>query len=489
MTINHLPPVLDTANNFNAEALASNISALVSKRNVKELRTLSKTWQAADIAEALRFLEHDELLKFVRWVKMADIAEIFSFLDHDLQGYIISSFSNLETSFILEELNINDIVDVIDEMPASLSKKILRVASPDVRDKINQLLQYPEDSAGSIMSVDFLELKTFWTVKQAIEFLRKSQEDFEVSELFYVIDEKRNLIGYVNLKDLFFANASKKVETICSTKFVYALTTDDQEEVAQKLSKYDLELIPIINTDHKYVGVITAESALDIVTQEATEDIQLQAGMAPSEESYFKTSVLKMVRARSLWLLLLMISATVSQVVISQFMVLYKVNASAATSANNSITYVVTALLVPLLPLVSGTSGNAGSQSSTMIVRALSLKEVAVKQYVLVLWKELRVAFLTGIILVIVNFVRMIIVYYIEKPHSINFNQWRAIAVLSIALYLTLILAKLVGSMLPILAKSVKLDPAIMAAPLLTTLVDALSTAVFFSIGALFFLL
>lgn len=469
------------------EHITQTLKKLIAKTNIAQLRILCDSLQSPDLADCLAGLNNIELVTCLRFLTIDKVADIFTYLDSDDQQVIVKAFTDEETLNFIKELDIDEIVDAIDELPSNLVKKILQASTPGQRQQINHLLRYDEETAGSIMSVDFLELKAKWTVKEAIAFVRNNVDQYQTTELFYVIDNNRLLLGYIYLKDLFFSQPGLKLNNICDKNLISILTNEDQEEVAYKFARYDMDVLPVLNYQKRLVGIITSEDVIDVIQQEATEDIQKLAGIAPTEETYFKISVLKMVRARSTWLLFLMISATVSQLVIQSFMSVYGV-INDTNHVVGGITYIVTGLLIPLLPLVSGTSGNAGSQSSTMIVRALSLKEVGLKDYWRVLWKEFQVALITGLILVVVNFIRMIIIYFAEAPHTMNLDKWKAISVLSIALYLTLIIAKLVGSLLPIAAKLVKLDPAIMAAPLLTTLVDALSTAIFFSVGIIFFL-
>ena len=462
-------------------------SSLLAKNDVDGVRDVCAHFHSADIAEALCRLTTLEAIKLIRFLPISLTADIFSHLDNQIQKSVVQAFTSSELEVLIKEINADQLVDVIDEMPANLVKKILHLCPSKLREKVNTLMQYQEDTAGSIMMVNFVELKGWWSVQDAIKEVKQKHQAERMPDTFYVVDQQHRMIGLISLKKLFFSPYEQKISDLCaSTSIVSVFTYDDQEQVAFVVQKYDLEAIPVLNQQHRLVGIITVDQVVDVVEQEATEDIQKLSGISPTEKAYFATSVIKMVRARSMWLLFLMISATVSQLVISGFFSLYGVVQHHNTYS--AITYIVTALLVPVLPLVSGTSGNAGSQSATMVIRALSLRQVDIKDYWKVMWKELRVGFVCGFILVAANFIRMIAIYFIQTPHTINTDKWLSIAVLSIALYLTLIIAKLVGSMLPIIATWVKLDPAIMAAPLLTTLVDALSTAIFFSIGFIFYL-
>ena len=466
------------------------IAAFLAAKDVKNLRLLAQNSHPVDFALALEELDDKDMVICLRWLKIAIAAKVFANLTYESQKHIINTLTSVELNELIDDLYPDEIVDLIEEMPSNLVKKILRATPQDMRGDVNRILQYEEDSAGSLMHVNFLELDERLTAAQALKMIQSKLQGLEETEYFFVTDQHHTLVGTIELKTIVFAKPNTPLIDLSNKRILAAKTSQDQEDIANLFLKYNLDVLPIVNNENRLMGIVDSADVVDVIEQESTEDIQKLAGIDPIEKSYFETSIFRMVRSRSVWLLFLMISATVSQLVITAFLNLYGVvnTSEAGSSTSESITLIVTGLLVPLLPLVSGTSGNAGSQSSTMVVRALSLKQVKTSDYARVLWKELRVALISGLILVVVNFARMIIIYIVESPHTISANEWRAIAVLSLALYVTVIIAKLVGGMLPVLAKKVKLDPAVMAAPLLTTLVDALSTAIFFSIGAIFFL-
>ncbi len=472
------------------QELTKNILHCLEENNVKKLREISEDNYPADIAEALEELENKYILIALRLFSTEISGEIFTFLDTEIQEEVVKQFSSKQIKELFEEIYTDDVVEILEEMPSNIAKKILRSASRESRMQINEILKYEEYSAGSIMNVEYTKLRMNWTVEKAIETIKAERDKTEEVYDFFVVDELNNLKGFVELKELFFSKPEQLVKDVMDDRIIYSYTKTDQEEVTEKFKKYDITTLPILNSQNKLVGIITVDDIIDVIEEEATEDIQKMAGISPTEDEYFKTSVWKMVRSRTLWLLILMLSATLTQIVIILFMKKYNIDTK-VSSANGTwnITYIVTMLLMPLITVISGTSGNAASQTSTMVVRSLSLKEVEAKDFFKILWKELRVAFFVGLILILVNFVRMIVIYSVEYKGNINRQElWHTIATITIAMFLTLMVSKTLGVLLPIFAKKIKLDPAIMAAPLLTTLVDALATAIFFSVGLIFFM-
>ncbi|WP_339034285.1 magnesium transporter [Spiroplasma endosymbiont of Cantharis rufa] len=467
------------------KTLREQIEKTIQANDINELRKLEENHYPQDIAEALEKLDEKIIIIALRLFTNDTSSEIFPHLDTDIQEEIINKMSSKQVSQLFSELYTDDIVDILEEMPSNIVKKILRSSTPEARAQINSILKYNDDTAGSIMSVDYTRFKINWTVTEAIEKIRERSEESEDHNTFYVVDDLNNLKGIVELKDLVFSKGELLLSEVMDERVIFSYTKDDQESVIELFKKYDITTLPVINVQQKLVGIVTVDDVLDVIEEEVTEDIHKMAGISPTDDEYFKTSIWKMVKSRSVWLLLLMISATFSQIIISVFIKIYH----SKTEVNISDpSYIIMMLLTPLLTVISGTTGNAGSQSSTMIVRALSLREVETKDYARVMWKEFRVAIITGLILVLVNFIRMVIIYSIEFKGNLKDPKiWYTIATLSIAMYLSLIMAKLIGGTLPIIAKKFKLDPALMAAPLLTTLVDALSTALFFSVGLIFF--
>ncbi|AGR41788.1 magnesium transporter [Spiroplasma diminutum] len=466
----------------NVKELSKQIEALIISNDLKKLRDLEENNYPQDLAEALEKLDEKIIVIALRLFTTDTSSEIFPHLDADIQEEVISTMSSKQVNELFTELYADDIVDILEEMPSNIVKKILRSATPEARAQINSILKYNDDTAGSIMSVDYTRFKVNWTVNEAIDKIRERDNESEDHNTFYVVDDLNNLKGTIELKDLVFSKAETLISEIMDERVLFAYTKDDQETVADMFKKYDITTLPVINVQQKLVGIITVDDVLDVIEEEVTEDIHKMAGINPTDDEYFKTSVWKMVRSRSVWLIFLMITATLSQIVFSIFMHIYYVKDT------NNINNIVMFLLTPLLTVISGTTGNAGTQSSTMVVRALSLREVETKDFTRVMWKEFRVALVTGLILVSVNFIRMIVIYSIEFKGDLSEPVlWYTIATFSISMYVALIMAKLIGGTLPIIAKKLKIDPAIMASPLLTTIVDALSTALFFAIGLIFF--
>jgi magnesium transporter len=474
----------------NVRELQEKLELLLKEDKFRELRKMLVDYFPVDIAEALIEMDNPKYsIVLLRLVPNDTAAEIFTYLSTEMQEDIVQTMNNGEIRDLMSEIFTDDIVDILEEMPSNIVKKILRATTKEDREKINQILKYEDDTAGSIMSVEFIKLREQNTVKDAILKVRQWKELADEFNICYIVDEFNNLKGWIELKELILNEESTPIADVMQHKFVFANTKTDQEEVAEIFKKYDITSLPIVNTQNKLVGIITVDDVIDVIDEEATEDIHKMAGISPTEDAYFKTSVWKMVRSRSVWLLFLMVSATLSQIVITAFMNLYHVSeGTTTTNGTYDITFIVTMLLTPLLTVISGTNGNAGSQASTMVVRAISLREVQTKDFLRVAWKELRVAAICGLILIAVNFVRMEIIWAVSiRDTMFDKVHWFTIATTSIAMYATIIVAKVVGGTLPIIAKAVKMDPAVMAAPLLTTLVDALSTAVFFGVGMAFF--
>ncbi|QGS51540.1 magnesium transporter [Spiroplasma tabanidicola] len=478
--------------NIVPEQLAERLNEILKADDIILYRETLKNYYPADLAEALSCLPLERIIIALRIMPTEDLAEIFPHFNNEIQEEIIESYTSVEIKELFDQIFTDDIVEILEELPSNIVEKILRATTPESRLLINSILKYNVNTAGSIMSVDYTSLKINWTVKEAINIIKKERDEAEEVHYFFVVDDLNNLKGVVELKTLFFSKNEALIEDIMDDRYIYANTKTDQEEVANMFKKYDITTLPIINSQNKLVGIITVDDILDVLEEEATEDIHIMAGINPTEDEYFKTSVFKMVKSRIIWLLLLMVSATITQVIILVFMNLYGVTKETASfdigNNNFSISYVMAILLTPLLTVISGTTGNASNQSSTMIVRALSLKEVEPKDYWRILWKELRVSTTLGLILVAINFVRMIAIYAVEFKGNINQRElWYAIATLSISMFLAIVFSKVIGATFPLLAQKMKIDPAITAGPLLTTIIDAISTAIFFGIGMIFF--
>lgn len=384
--------------------------------------------------------------------------DVFSYMPNDMQQYIIQSITHEEMTTIIDQLYFDDVIDLLEEMPANIVKKILLNTDEKKRKLINQFLKYEEDSAGSIMTIEFVDLKKEMTVEQAIERIRKTGVDKQTINTCYVIDKNRKLEGITSIRRLILSNKDVLIKDIMKENYVFINTFDDQEYVASQFKKYDLVSMPVVDKEHRLVGIITIDDIVDIIDQENTEDFHKMAAMEPSEEEYLKTGVFELAKHRIIWLLVLMVSATFTGNIIRK--------------SEDVLQSVV--ILASFIPMLMDTGGNSGSQSSTLVIRGLALGEIKLKDIFKVMWKEFRVSVVVGIALAIVNFLR---VYFIEKV------SFMVSITVCISLFFTVVLAKVVGGILPIVAKKLKLDPAIMASPLITTIVDAVALLIYFGIA------
>lgn len=434
------------------------IKELIERNKLLELCEYLQELNSVDVANQLMDLEDEELVLVFRVLPKDIAAEVFSYLGKDSQQHIVESITDREVTQIVDKLFLDDTVDFIEELPANVVKKVIRNTSPQKRELINQFLQYAQYSAGSIMTIEFVDLKAYMTVKEAINHTRKTGTTKETLETCFIIDQARHLLGSVTLKDLILSEDDMIIEDIMDTNLISVQTSVDQEEVAHLFKAYDLVTMPVVDKENRLVGMITIDDVVDIIEQENTEDFQKMAAMAPNEEPYLKTPVLSLAKHRIIWLLVLMISATVTGRIIQGF--------------EEVIQSVV--ILASFIPMLMDTGGNAGSQSSTLIIRGLALGEITTHDYLKVMFKELRVGVIVAIVLSVVNFLR---IYFIER---VDFMV--GITVCG-SLFFTVILAKVVGSILPIIAKKLKLDPAIMASPLITTIVDAFALMVYFMLA------
>jgi len=424
----------------------------------------------ADIAEILEELQTElstqEFIRIFRLLPKDLAADVFSHLPIEIEQFIINSLTDRETTHIIENMFADDAADLMEEMPASVVRRILANTSSETRRDINHLLKYPEDSAGSIMTVEFVDLKKNITVKQAINRIREVGIDKETINTCFVLDLQRKLLGTVSLRTLLLSNPDAIVEDIMEENAIVVQTLDDQETVAMQFQKYDFLSMPVVDSENRLVGIITVDDILEIMEEEATEDIEKMAAIVPTEKPYFRTSVWETYKARIPWLLILMVSATFTGLIIDSFEVKLSMIAG----------------LTGFVPMLMDTGGNSGGQASVTIIRALSLKEVEFNDIFRILWKEIRVAVLAGVTLVAANFIRVCIFYGIEKE-ALMIN-----ATVSLTLFATVLSAKIVGCCLPILAKKVGFDPAVMASPFITTIVDAISLLVYFGIATLILL-
>ncbi|MFY9174843.1 MAG: magnesium transporter [Peptococcia bacterium] len=409
-----------------------------------------------DIAHLFAELNRKKLLVVFRILPKDMAAGVFSYISNELQRYIIESITDEEIKNILDELFFDDTIDFLEEMPSNVVKKVLKNTDEKTRKLINQFLNYPEDSAGSIMTIEFVDLKKEMTVKEAIQHIKETGIDKETINTCYVIDNNRILEGVVSIRRLILSEDSAIVNDIMETDVVYINTHDDQEKIASLFKKYDFLSMPVVDNECRLVGIVTIDDIVDIIEQENTEDLQKMAAMQPSEKEYLKTNVLELAKHRIAWLLILMISATFTGKIIRRF--------------DEMLQSVV--VLASFIPMLMDTGGNAGSQSSTLIIRGLAMGEIKLKDVFKVLWKEIQVSCLVGFSLSAVNFVRL---YYLEKV------DLPIVITVTITLFFTVIIAKIVGGTLPIIAKKIKLDPAIMASPLITTIVDAVALILYFT--------
>ncbi len=440
---------------FNVEALLD----LLERRDYHALRAMLAEKNEVDIAEGIAQLPQEKAVVAFRTLPKELAAEVFSNLPPETQQIIIQSATDQELSAIVEELYVDDAVDMLEELPANVVKRVLKNARPDTRRLINQYLNYPENSVGSIMTAEFTDLRQTMTVAEAIDHIRRTGADSESIYTCYVTNASRKLEGVVSIRELLLAGDDQRVADLMETDVITAETTEDQEEAVARMMKYDFISLPVVDKEQRLVGIVTVDDVMDVMEEEATEDFEKMAAMAPSEKPYLKTSVFALAKHRIMWLLVLMISGMITGGILGRY------EAAFATMP----------LLVTFIPMLTDTGGNAGSQSSTLVIRGMAVGEIELRDFVKVFWKELRVSLLVGVVLSAVNFVRLIITY----PG----NEMIALTV-ALALLVTVLLAKTVGGVLPMVAKLCHADPAIMAAPLITTIVDAISLVVYFQIAS-----
>ncbi|HHX77220.1 MAG TPA: magnesium transporter [Firmicutes bacterium] len=435
------------------------IANLMEMGKLVEARNKIVELNEVDIARLLENLEEDKALMIFRLLPKDLAVSVFSYMTSAQQEFIIASIADREIRNIVDNLFLDDTVDLLEEMPANIVKKILKNTSEGRRKLINQFLKYPENSAGSLMTIEFVDLKKEMTVKEALEHIRETGIDKETLDICYVIDQSRILEGVIPLRKLVLGEESAIIDDIMDTNIITIRTHDDQEEIASLFKKYDLLAVPVVDNERRLVGIITIDDIVDIIEEENTEDFQKMAAMAPLAEEYLETNIFVLAKHRIIWLLILMVSATFTGNIIRKY--------------EEVLSSVV--LLAAFIPMLMDTGGNAGSQSATLIIRGIALEEIGVKDLAKVIWKELRVSILVGLVLAAVNFVR---IFYFERVDI------RIALTVCISLFLTVVMAKIVGGALPILAKKIRLDPAIMASPLITTIVDAVALVAYFSIAS-----
>ncbi len=434
------------------------IEELIEDKRYADIKRLLIDMNEHDIAEVFEELPKKETVKLFRLLPKDIAANVFSYLETDTEATIITSLGEKEAADILNEMAADDATDLIDEMPANVVTKLLSHVDPETRRDINQLLKYPDNSAGSIMTVEYLDFKEYNTIKDALKKIRTDYDEQETINVCFVTDKKRELIGTITLKDLVIHEENTPLSEIMNEDFISVSTQTDQEDVAKLIQEYDITLVPVVDSEHKLVGIITIDDVIDIIEEEATEDIEKMAAIVPTEKSYLKLSTWDIYKSRIPWLLLLMISATFTGKIIQHF----------ETALASMV------ILTSFIPMLMDTGGNAGGQASVTIIRALSLNDIEFADIFKVLWKELRVSIVIGITLALANFGKLLLIDNVTTSVA---------AVVCLTLVLTITIAKLVGCSLPIFAKKMGFDPAVMASPFITTIVDAISLIVYFNIA------
>lgn len=434
---------------------------LAEKKQYLRLKERLVDLNEVDIAAFIEELDSEKTVVVFRMLPKELASDVFACLPVEKQQHIINSITDRELNYIMDDLFIDDAVDMLEELPATIVKRVLKNASPDTRQLINQFLKYPENSAGSIMTAEYVGLKQHMSVEEAFAYIRKHGVDKETIYTCYVMDDKRHLEGVVTVKDLLMNPYETVIGDIMDTRLIKAVTTEDREEVVDTFNKYGLLSLPVVDQENRLVGIITVDDAVDVMEQEATEDFEKMAAMLPSEKPYLKTSVLQLAKNRIIWLMVLMLSSTLSGSILARY----------------EAAFAAIPLLVTFIPMLMNTGGNSGSQSSTMIIRGMSLGEIQPSDILLVVWKEVRVGVICGFCLAVVNYIRLIILYPGKELICLT-------VVLSV--FFIVIIAKTIGCMLPIAAKILHLDPAIMAAPMITTIVDCLSLMIYFALACRF---
>lgn len=434
------------------------IEEMLNAKQYNRLRSSLSELNEADIAAIMDSMEDEDSLKLFRILPKAIAADVFPQLEVDDQKYIIMSLSDKEASSIIDNLMADDATDLIEEMPANVVKKILANARPETRKDINHLLQYPDDSAGSVMTVEYVDLKETMTVQDAIDRIRKIGLDSETINYCYVLDAKRVLVGTVALRYLLIMPPDAMIGKIMNDNVISVKTTTDQEEAAQMLQKYDFTAMPVVDNENRMVGIITVDDVVDIMEEEATEDIEKMAAIIPTDKPYLKTGIFETYKKRVPWLLLLMVSATFTGAIITKY-------------ENALSSYVV---LTAYIPMLMDTGGNSGSQASVSVIRGLSLQEIQFRDLFRVIWKEIRVAVLCGLTLAVVNFFKLILVDRVDAEIAM---------IVCLTLVVVVIFSKTIGCVLPMVTDKIGFDPAVMASPLITTIVDAVSLSIYFALA------
>ena len=463
---------MDNIENMDFEAIhekqSDELMELLDSRHMKELQTRLEDMNEFDVAEFLSEIGDNRMPMVFRLLSKETAADVFANFDAPEQEQIINSITDSELSAIIEELYVDDAVDMMEELPANVVKRVMRTATPETRRLINQYLNYPENSAGSIMTAEFIDLKKYMNVREAIARIRRIGEDKETIYICFVTSADRKLEGVVSVKDLLLNDDETVIEDIMDTNVIFCMTHDDQEEVSEKISDYDLMAIPVVDKEGRLVGIVTVDDIIDVLEQETTEDFEIMAAMTPSDKPYSRTGAIDMWKNRVPWLLFLMLSATFTTMILNSF----------------EDALAVQAVLIGFIPIIMGTGGNSGAQSSTAIIRSLSLGDTEPKDTLKVIWKEWRGALLCGLTLAAVNFAKMLLVdnLLLGNPDV----DYTIALIVSLAIVFTVMFAKVVGSFLPMLAEKIGLDPAVVATPLITTISDAVSLLIYLEIAKVF---
>ena len=445
--------------------ITETIKVLLDEKKYGTLRDILITMKPYDIAAVFEELQDEKTPILFRILPKELAAETFVEMDEDTQEFLIHGFSDSELKEVVDELFVDDAVDLIEEMPANVVKRILRQADKDMRKQINELLKYPEDSAGSIMTTEFIVLRPDMTAEMAIKRIRRTGVDKETIYTCYVTDKNNKLIGITTVKDLLLAEDDGLVRELMEENVISVHTLDDQENVAQMFSNYNFFALPVVDNEQRLVGIVTIDDAIDVIQEEATEDIEKMAAVLPSDKPYMRTGVFGLYRKRVPWLLILMLSATFTSTIISSF--------------DGVLAQII--ILSSFIPMITGSGGNAGSQASVSVIRALSLGEIEFKSMFAVLWKEIRVAVLCGLTLAAANFFKLL--FFDLRSYSGAGDPIQIALVVSLTLVGTIVMAKIVGSSLPLLASKIGFDPAVMANPLISTVCDSLSLLIYFAVA------
>lgn len=449
----------------NATIVYEELNSLLEAKKYPEFMRRIDEINDIDAAEYLASLPPEHLLTAFRMLKKDVAADVFSFMDIEMQESIIAKMSDSEISMIIEDLFIDDAVDLLEELPAIMVKRILKISRPETRNLINKFLSYPENSAGSVMTAEFIDLHKEMTVAEAIDNIRRKGIDKETIYVAYVTNSSRVLEGIVSLKDLIFARPEALVGDIMETELICGHTLDDREDIASTITKYNILALPIVDKENRLVGIVTVDDAMDVIEEETTEDIEKMSAIVPGDKPYMRSGVFEIWKTRIPWLLLLMLSATFTGQIISSF----------------ESKLAAIPVLIAFIPMLMDTGGNSGGQASVTVIRGMATGEIEIRDILKIIWKEIRVALACGVVLSACNFVKILLVDNLIFGNGVSLA---ANAVVSLTLLATVIVAKVVGCSLPILAKKVGFDPAVMASPLITTVVDAVSLLIYFAIAS-----